>query len=36
MLRVTRAIQIDESQLELRFVRSPGPGGQNVKMVSTL
>jgi ribosome-associated protein len=35
MLRVTDAIAIDESELEERFVRASGPGGQNVNKVAT-
>src|SRR3989441_10377146 len=35
MLQITDAIAIDESELEERFVRSSGPGGQNVNKVST-
>lgn len=35
MLRVTSAIAIDESELEERFVRASGPGGQNVNKVAT-
>jgi ribosome-associated protein len=35
MIRVTDAIAIDESELEERFVRASGPGGQNVNKVST-
>jgi ribosome-associated protein len=35
MIPVTAEIGIDESELEERFVRSPGPGGQNVNKVST-
>jgi len=35
MIRVTRSIQLDESELELSFIRSPGPGGQNVNKVAT-
>lgn len=35
MLRVTDRIFIDPSELEERFVRSSGPGGQNVNKVST-
>ena len=35
MLRVTDTIVIDESELEERFVRSSGPGGQNVNKVAT-
>jgi ribosome-associated protein len=35
MLRVTDTIAIDESELEERFVRASGPGGQNVNKVAT-
>ena len=35
MLQVTDAIVIDESELEERFVRASGPGGQNVNKVAT-
>ena len=35
MIQVTDAIAIDERELEERFVRSPGPGGQHVNKVST-
>ena len=35
MIRVTPRIAIDEVALEERFVRSPGPGGQNVNKVAT-
>jgi ribosome-associated protein len=35
MLEITPAIAIDESELEERFIRSSGPGGQNVNKVST-
>ena len=35
MLQITPALAIDESELEERFVRSSGPGGQNVNKVST-
>jgi ribosome-associated protein len=34
-MRITPAIDIDEAELEERFVRSSGPGGQNVNKVST-
>jgi ribosome-associated protein len=35
MLKITDAISIDEGELEERFVRTSGPGGQNVNKVST-
>ena len=35
MIRVTDAIVIEDRELEERFVRASGPGGQNVNKVST-
>ena len=35
MIRVTDTISIDESELSESFVRSYGPGGQNVNKLST-
>lgn len=35
MIQVTAQIQIDPDELEERFCRSPGPGGQNVNKVET-
>jgi ribosome-associated protein len=35
MLHVTDTIAIDERELDERFVRASGPGGQNVNKVST-
>jgi len=35
MLRVTDSIAVDDSELEERFVRASGPGGQNVNKVAT-
>jgi len=35
MIRITPRIGIDESEITLEFVRSSGPGGQNVNKVST-
>jgi ribosome-associated protein len=34
-IRVTAQLALDPSELEERFVRAPGPGGQNVNKVST-
>ena len=35
MIQVTRAIAIDDAEIEERFVRASGPGGQNVNKVAT-
>lgn len=35
MIRVTRSIAIDESEIQTDFIRASGPGGQNVNKVST-
>lgn len=35
MIRITRSIAIDESELDESFVRASGPGGQNVNKVAT-
>jgi ribosome-associated protein len=35
MIRITPAISIDEAELSESFMRSSGPGGQNVNKVST-
>src|ERR1700716_726439 len=35
MLQVTPTLAIDDAELEERFVRASGPGGQNVNKVST-
>jgi ribosome-associated protein len=35
MIRVNRWISIDPKEIQLQFVRSSGPGGQNVNKVST-
>ncbi len=35
MIQVTPEIAIDESEIHLEFIRSSGPGGQNVNKVAT-
>ena len=35
MLRITSRISLDEGEVEERFVRASGPGGQNVNKVAT-
>ena len=35
MIEITPSLQIDERELEIDFVRSSGPGGQNVNKVAT-
>lgn len=35
MIRVTRDIVLDESDIDISFVRASGPGGQNVNKLST-
>jgi len=35
MIEITSAVNIDESELQFDFVRSAGPGGQNVNKVSS-
>jgi len=35
MIRISRGIVIDEREIEFDFIRSSGPGGQNVNKVST-
>jgi len=35
MIPVTRTISLNENEIKLHFVRSSGPGGQNVNKVAT-
>lgn len=35
LIKITAKISIDETELQEKFVRSSGPGGQNVNKVST-
>jgi ribosome-associated protein len=35
MIRVSRDIALDESEIAFEFIRSSGPGGQNVNKVAT-
>jgi ribosome-associated protein len=35
MIEITRSIQIGDEEIELVYIRSPGPGGQNVNKVSS-
>ncbi len=35
MIRITPSIQLNDEEVELAYIRSSGPGGQNVNKVST-
>lgn len=35
MIEITKNISLDENEVQLHFVRSSGPGGQNVNKVAT-
>jgi ribosome-associated protein len=35
MVRITDAIELDEAEIDFKFIRSPGPGGQHVNKAAT-
>ncbi len=35
MIIISRDIQLDESEVKFTFIRSPGPGGQNVNKIAS-
>lgn len=35
MIRITETLSLDEDELDVSFIRSSGPGGQNVNKVAT-
>jgi len=35
MLRITDTIALDENEIQVKFIRSPGPGGQHVNKAAT-
>jgi ribosome-associated protein len=35
MIRVTDTIKLDENEIQFKFIRSPGPGGQHVNKAAT-
>ncbi len=35
MIEITPSVSIDENEIQLEFIRSSGPGGQNVNKVSS-
>jgi len=35
MVRIANTIELDESEIHFKFIRSPGPGGQHVNKAAT-
>ena len=35
MVRITDTIELDDSEIHFKFIRSPGPGGQHVNKAAT-
>ena len=35
MIQITETIKLDESEIQFKFIRSPGPGGQHVNKAAT-
>jgi ribosome-associated protein len=35
LIKITPTLELDESEITFSFIRSPGPGGQNVNKVAT-
>jgi len=35
VIKISKNLSVDESEIEYQFIRSPGPGGQNVNKVAT-
>ena len=35
MIQITETIKLDETEIQFKFIRSPGPGGQHVNKAAT-